>query len=157
MSCVEEKRTAFGRTPTDKAWQELKRHRQQMQNDSTRIMDEIGHLEREVGALQARLEEDRLDRAAQLSAAVATLDAATSDTASSGPASSDTVSSDIAPSDTASSDDSPESSSQSDEIDITGGSRNLKLDSPLGESKAFDSFFAADDSELDKERRFLLD
>ncbi len=142
MSCVEEKRTAFGRTPTDKAWQELKRHRQQMQNDSTRIMDEIGHLEREVGALQARLEEDRLDRAAQLSAAVATLDAATSDTASS---------------DTASSDDSPESSSQSDEIDITGGSRNLKLDSPLGESKAFDSFFAADDSELDKERRFLLD
>ncbi len=137
MSCVEEKRTAFGRTPTDKAWQELKRHRQQMQNDSTRIMDEIGHLEREVGALQARLEEDRLDRAAQLSAAVATLDTASSDTASS--------------------DDSPESSSQSDEIDITGGSRNLKLDSPLGESKAFDSFFAADDSELDKERRFLLD
>lgn len=128
---MEEKRTAFGRTPTDKAWQELKRHREQMQGDSTRIINEIGQLEREVETLRLRLEEERLLRAAQRQTAV------------------DVQGRSV--------DHQVAQPSLSEEINITGQDGDLKLDQHVDESEAFDTFFAVDDSELDKERRFLLD
>ncbi len=145
----------FGRTPTEKAWQELKRHRQQMKEDSSRIIDEIGRLEREVGALQARLEAEQVSRAAHWQEAAATapriaigieivddppdsaLDLNNADNGTINGTVNGTV-----------------TSTGQAETDVIEAD---EINTEQLEAEAFDSFFTVADSELDKERRFLLD